>query len=136
MRLSEHFDSSEFMCNCIGEWTDNLETHRGCGGIALADSRLVEAFEQLRNIVEAPIIITSGFRCKIWNSFVGGSKTSKHMTGEAGDPLCPSHLTVDEFAEAAEKVEAFRNGGIGKYSNPDRLHLDVRTDGPKRWDKR
>jgi len=131
MRLSEHFGRWEFRCQCEDTWRD-----WGCGGIAIADSRLIEALEELRGVINLPLIITSGFRCRKWNAKIGGSETSKHMLGLAADVLCPPGTTVDEFASMAELVPLFCDGGIGKYSNPDRLHLDVRSDGPKRWDKR
>ena len=41
--------------------------------------------DPLRKYYGKPIIITSGFRCKLLDSAVGGSKTSDHMTGCAAD---------------------------------------------------
>ena len=44
-----------------------------------------EILEPLRKDVDSPIIISSGFRPKELNTKIGGSKTSAHMHGRAGD---------------------------------------------------
>lgn len=41
--------------------------------------------EPLREQVNEPVIISSGYRCPQLNRAVGGSPTSQHMTGEACD---------------------------------------------------
>ena len=41
--------------------------------------------EPLRQQVNEPVIISSGYRCPQLNRAVGGSPTSQHMTGEACD---------------------------------------------------
>ncbi len=42
-------------------------------------------FEPIRNHFNVPIAVISGFRCPKLNTAVGGSKTSEHVTGSAGD---------------------------------------------------
>ena len=47
---------------------------------------LCELFLQpLRDMLAAPVIITSGYRCRDLNREVGGSDTSWHLTGCAAD---------------------------------------------------
>lgn len=66
--------------------------------------RLSWWLEYLREIVQKPIIITSGYRCPYLNNAIGGSKTSAHMDGLAADIYVPD-LTPCELARlAAEKM--------------------------------
>ena len=46
----------------------------------------------------AVIIVSSGFRCELLNTIIGGSPTSAHMQGLAADISCPD-LTPLELAE-------------------------------------
>lgn len=48
---------------------------------ALVDNIL----DPLRDAWGAPIIVSSGYRCKKLNKAVGGASTSQHVTGEAAD---------------------------------------------------
>ena len=122
--LSEHFSRVEFACH----GTDC------CGGTAAVDSRLVEALEAFRVAVNEPVLINSGFRCLRHNRIVGSTDSSQHPRGHAADVGLLDDMTIDEMAAIAESIPAFRDGGIGTYDFF--IHLDMRPDGPARWDER
>lgn len=44
-----------------------------------------EVLEPLRQHLDRPVIITSGYRCTALNRAVGGSPSSQHLRGEAAD---------------------------------------------------
>lgn len=125
MKLSEHFDDSEFAC-------------KGCGelpklGVAPG---FVAALERLRAALGGhPIVVTSGYRCEKHNSEVGGAPRSFHMS----DPLVAADIqvrgrSVDEVADAATLVGF---SGIGIYER--HVHVDMRAElgfAPWREDKR
>ncbi len=67
------------------------------------------------------------------NRDVGGVPDSQHLLGRAAD-IVVQKLHPDCVAAIAETIPAFSNGGIGRYD--DFTHLDVREDGPNRWDER
>lgn len=47
---------------------------------------LVEnVLDPLREAWGAPVIVTSGYRCRSLNAVVGGAKSSQHCTGQAAD---------------------------------------------------
>lgn len=46
---------------------------------------IVECLQPLRDKLKKPIRITSGYRCKILNSAVGGAVNSEHLSGRAVD---------------------------------------------------
>jgi len=72
MKLTEHFNSSEFSCKC------------GCGlnNISLL---MVQKLERARVNSGCNFIITSGTRCEKHNAKVGGVKNSSHTKGYAAD---------------------------------------------------
>lgn len=85
------------------------------------DKEHVQGLEQLRAEVckelgkETGLSINSGFRCKTYNAKIGGATDSVHTHGRASDVRTPKGLTDERFAELAERVPMFRNGGIGIY---------------------
>ena len=87
---------------------------------------LLERLQKLRDLAEAPVMITSGYRNPAHNRAAGGSPTSRHLTGEAADVVVPG-LHPDEVAQLAASA-GFT--GIGIYSGF--THVDVRPE-PARW---
>ena len=91
MKISKNFSLNEFE-NSIkaGELgIDNTITDQN---VIDNIKNLVEFILQpLRNEIDKPIIISSGYRCDALNEVVGGSKTSQHRLGLACDIKC------DEF---------------------------------------
>lgn len=123
--LSLNFSRREFACKGVG----------CCSHTSVPDARLVEALEAYRAIVERPISPRSAFRCVKHNRRIGSKDSSQHVWGRAVDIHALAGMTVEEMAAAAERVPAFRDGGIGLYDWG--IHVDVRPmEGPKRWDYR
>lgn len=117
-KLSTNFSSEEFTCNC------------GCGS-SFTEKRLIDALQELRDLVNCKIRILSGYRCIRNNSEAGGGKNSQHLYGKAADIVIEG-LTVAQMYEAAIQIEAIYNGGIGVYPDNGFIHVDVR-DGKARW---
>lgn len=112
MKLSEHFDSSEFACKC------------GCGGMdngAGVNPKLVQVLERMRQYIGKPLVLSCAYRCPTHNAEVGGVSNSQHVFGTAADVQLPEGMTVDELAQVAEKCGA---DGIGWYTWG--VHVDVR----------
>lgn len=112
-KLSQHFHDSEFKCPC-------------CDMTTVAGT-LVSKLQQLRDIINKPIKVTSGYRCKRENKKVGGSDNSAHLLGEGADIQVKGMATVT-LAMIACKIEGIR---IGMY--PNHLHIDVRPANPSRY---
>jgi len=111
-QITEHFALSEFACkgrNC-------------CGGAAPINFELVFLLEKLRVLVGGPLLINSGFRCKVHNARVGGAKFSTHMLGLAADLPTPRGLTPIKFANMARKAGM---PNVIKYDWG--IHCDVRS---------
>ncbi len=118
-QLSRNFSGREFACKGLG----------CCGGVAPMNPRLVEALQELRDILGEPLFISSGFRCFSHNSKIGSTDGSQHPRGTAADVWCHGK-TPRKIAAEAENIEAFRQGGLGIYNTF--VHLDVR-EGRVRW---
>jgi hypothetical protein len=136
LRLSEHFTISEAICY---DTTDPSKPCPYCHGIFVPCDALLTALEAFRSNVNAPVVITSWTRCSIKEARMKpGVKAprSEHNYGRAVDCYVTG-LSGKELYDAAMKVDAFKNGGIGVYvkqsSGRDRIHLDVRETGKGRW---
>ena len=89
LRLTEHLKLSEFT---------RSSTAKNLGIPNVLDLEQVsnlqylcrEILEPLREWMNEPITISSGFRCPKLNKAVGGVSNSQHMTGEAADIHLPS----------------------------------------------
>ncbi|MDL2298901.1 D-Ala-D-Ala carboxypeptidase family metallohydrolase [Synergistaceae bacterium OttesenSCG-928-D05] len=87
IRLTENFKLREFECPC-------------CKTVKL-HPLLLERLQQLRNIWQKPLVITSGYRCEKHNTEVGGVPRSKHLQGRAVDVKVPASRQ-EEFKQLAE----------------------------------
>jgi len=113
--LTKNFSRSEYACKC------------GCG-YDTVDYDLVMFHQRIRDHFGKPVTITSGCRCEAWNERVGGEDDSQHMKAKAGD------IIVHGITPKAVGVYADSIGvpGIGVYD--DFTHMDVRSNGPARWE--
>lgn len=58
--------------------------------------RLAQFLEQVRTLFDAPLKISSGYRCPELNSMVGGAKNSQHVLGLAAD-FTINGYTIDDI---------------------------------------
>lgn len=84
----KNFTLTEFKCECGG---------RFCTGYpAYLDTNLLDNIQKVRTKYGQPVTITSGLRCKGYNSELGGSiSNSRHMTGKALDFYVPGKTTTE-----------------------------------------
>lgn len=115
IKVARFFSLEEFECPCC---------HR-----VMLHPLLLQKLSLLRDKINLPLLISSGYRCKKENRKVHGVKASYHIFGLAVDVQVPSMDMVDLRLYAINT--SF--GGIGLYDNF--LHLDIRSV-PERWDQR
>ena len=112
-KLTNNFNLKEFQCPC-------------CGSVKI-DSELIQKLQSLREKINKPIIVTSGYRCPSHNKRVGGENTSYHTQGLAVD--ITTDYDIEKLVILAREI-GFR--GIGIYRRLRFLHLDL---GPTRtWE--
>lgn len=116
-QLTKNFNEEEFACHC-------------CNNV-IVDMKLVNALQELRDMLNKPIILNCGYRCLKHNIEVGSENTSQHVKGKAAD-IRVEGMTPRELAREAEKIKMFKYGGIGIYERKNFVHVDVRLI-PSRW---
>jgi len=86
----------------------------------------------LRDELNAPIKINSGYRSAAHNKKIGGVSNSQHVKGTAAD-IVVKGFTPDEVAKAIEQLIAkgkMNQGGLGIYDSF--VHYDIRGN-KARW---
>ena len=119
-----YFRESEFACKGAA----------CCGGQSPMDLAFVRKLDNLRDLYDAPLRISSGYRCPIHNQRVSSTGASgPHTTGLAVD-IAIDRADAHKLLELACKM-GFAGYGINQKGNAGRfLHLDDLTEGrPTTW---
>ena len=117
MKLTENFSLSEFRCKDGTDVPEDLMDHV---------KELAENLQVLRDVIQKPIIIISGYRSPKYNRKIGGARRSQHMSAKAADIIVKG-MTPDEVkAEIVKLIKEgkMKSGGIGLYTTF--THYDVR----------
>lgn len=124
MQLTKNFKLEEFACKDGSPVPD---------AIFVNCQELADNLQVLRDTVDTPITIISGYRSPEYNQQCGGAPLSQHLTAKAGD-LKASGMTSDELhAVIIDLIDQgkMKQGGVGLY--PTFVHYDIR--GTKaRWE--
>ena len=98
-RLTKDFNLSEFT---ESQYAVRHNINNQPNGYELANIINITApsMQKIRDLLEQPIHITSGYRCYALNRAIGGSDTSAHMSGLAVDFVAPRAGTPKQVAEA------------------------------------
>jgi uncharacterized protein YcbK (DUF882 family) len=96
--------------------------------------RLAENLEVLRNYIECPIKINSGYRSPSWNAERGGVSNSQHVKGNAADLVTLNFTPKQLYAIIEELIINgwMDEGGLGLYDTF--VHYD-RRGTRARWNK-
>jgi uncharacterized protein YcbK (DUF882 family) len=95
-------------------------------------SELARNLQVLRDNIEKPIKINSGYRSVKHNEKIGGVKNSQHVKGKASD-LTVEGMTPKELANVIYLLisqKKMKEGGVGVYANF--VHYDIRNK-KARW---
>lgn len=108
IKVSKNFKLSEFEC-------------KDGSHLVKVDSQLITKLQNLRDMINKPIIINSAYRTPQHNKKVGGTTNSQHLLGKAAD-IRVNGLSPNELANYCEKIGF---GGIGIYKTF--VHVDTRS---------
>jgi uncharacterized protein YcbK (DUF882 family) len=97
MKLSEHFTLEELTRSEVAERKGLDNTPNAVEVANLV--RLAGLLEEVRALLNKPILLNSGFRSKAVNDSVGSKDTSQHRIGCAADIRVPG-MTPKEVVEA------------------------------------
>ena len=125
MQLEKNFKLVEFACkdgtSVPEELMDNVKL-------------LAKNLQVIRDYIESPLVIISGYRSKKYNTRIGGARRSQHMLAKAGDLKSYLHTPpqLKEIIEKLIKDGKIMKGGVGLYNTF--VHYDVRGRNA-RWRK-
>lgn len=82
--LTPHFTLEEMTASATAKANgiDNTPSAKQVEALRLL---CINTLEPLRVLIDKPIRISSGYRCRALNKRVGGARTSQHQKGEAAD---------------------------------------------------
>jgi zinc D-Ala-D-Ala carboxypeptidase len=110
--MMKNFKRDEFKCRC------------GCNENEI-QINVLYYLQTVRNILDEPITVTSGYRCEDHNAFVGGSPTSSHRSGTAADLAISDSGYGFRLMEAIFVSNRFKRVGYGKMGGVLVLHVDI-----------
>lgn len=110
----KHFTQQEF------------DSHDKPGSGSEMDLNFILRLDKLREMVEEPLKINSGFRTEAQNVKVGGVQDSAHTSGKAADITCLTSQLRFKLIIAAINL-GFKRIGIGRTF----IHLDSCTELPQ-----
>lgn len=87
--ISKNFALSEFIASHTATRL-GIDNTPSASIIATLTNVLIPAMQQIRDLLDAPIIVKSGYRCPHLNAVVRGSPSSDHLTGHAADFVAPA----------------------------------------------
>lgn len=122
-QLTKNFKLSEFKCRdgsgVPPEYVDNV-------------ALLADNLQVLREELDMPIHVISGYRSPKYNRRIGGARRSQHMLAKAADIKVKGMDPVDvkKAIEALISAGKMQQGGIGLYTTF--VHYDVRAR-KSRW---
>jgi uncharacterized protein YcbK (DUF882 family) len=129
MRLTVNFHLSEFACNdkdrtpVPPRFFDNV-------------TALANDLQVIRDTINEPLIINSGYRTVNYNKSIGGANASQHLIANAAD-IRAKGLTPEQLKTVVENlIQQGKIGirGIGIYDTF--IHVDRRSSQVARWDER
>lgn len=88
MKLSRSFDLEEFLVSqeATRKGIDNQPTAEHLINLQLLAQNTMQP---IRDLMQKPVVISSGYRSEALNRAVGGAKNSQHTRGEACDFIVP-----------------------------------------------
>ena len=96
----------------------------------ILDMKLVDKLQELRNLLNSPIFVISGYRTPEYNTKISGAKDSYHLFGKAAD-ISSTGYSYEELYYLAIKIGFM---GVGVYDG--HVHVDVRDTDLVTWDFR
>ncbi len=126
MKLTNNFNLSEFASH------DGAPTPMD---VLKNLQELANNLQVLRDYLNTPLKINSGYRSPAHNKAVGGAKFSQHVLGKAAD-ISSNKYTPEQIHAAIPRLikeGKMKEGGVGIYNSF--VHYDWRGT-PNRWDLR
>lgn len=125
MNLSKHFTLAEFTRSQVASRSslDNDPPAHILPKLATTAAGM----ELVRELLNSPISVSSGYRSPYVNAAIKGSKNSQHMTGEACDFVCPAFGSPDEIVQAIMASDIPYDQCIREFSSWVHISFSLRN---------
>lgn len=126
MKLTKNFNKSEFDSKDGSEMPEDVLENV---------VKLANQLQYVRDYLNKPIKVNSGYRSAEHNKSIGGAKNSQHILGKAADitvkgiPTTTLYFLIEDIISKGEILQ----GGLGLYNTF--VHYDIRKT-KARWDYR
>ena len=117
MVLTKNFNSSEFDCK------DGTTVPSALLANLL---ELAKNLQVLRDALNAPVKIISGFRSISHNKKIGGAKNSYHLRAMAADIVVKGYTTGQVFTKILELIKSGKMSAGGLHCYRTWVHYDIR----------
>ena len=129
MRLTEHFTFDELT---ITSHDELLEANRESAKAFMKQLKyLAGTLEEIREVLEVPLKVTSGFRSNSLNKLVGGSPTSGHAKGLCAD-IIPNGIDVVQAQKIIiankDKCPSLKKCILEMVNGKEWLHIETKTE--------
>jgi hypothetical protein len=81
---------------------EGIDNTPGAAQVRAMRELCANILQPLRDSIELPLMVSSGYRCARLNRYVGGSVRSQHMEGRAADVICFGMDTKQLFKRVLE----------------------------------
>lgn len=135
MRLSRHFWLYEFTRSQTAS-RHGIDNTPSPEAIAELQSLVANVLQPVRDFLERPIYISSGYRSPWLNRRIGGAPQSQHMYGQAADFECWGVSNVELF-HTVKNLFPFDQLILEKHdpsggTNSGWIHVSYRSNGHNR----
>lgn len=130
MKLTPNFTLNELVYSVTAE-ANHIDNRPSVQVIGNLKSLCENVLQPLRDYLNCPIIVSSGFRCAELNKKIGRRTNSQHLTGQAVDFVVPQKDLKEVFLYIKDKLPYDQL--LYEYSSTDRwIHVSYRNDGHNR----
>lgn len=129
MKLSPHFTLEEmtFSETAIRKGLDNTPTD----DVLFNLNRLAFFLEEVRSMLDKPVLINSAYRSPEVNASVGGKPTSQHCLGLAADIRVPG-MTPDEVVKSIKGSGLHYDQVIREYDRWTHVSIPAKNKEPRK----
>lgn len=124
MKLSQNFSLEEMTASAIARQRGipNVPNAEQIANLSLLCRKILQP---IRDKVNIPVNVTSGFRCEALNKIVGGAKTSRHLRGEAADIIAKDNKQLWEIIIGMIRDGEIKVGQLIDEKNLSWIHISL-----------
>lgn len=131
MKISEHITLEEAIRS---DAADKLGISNMPDAFQLEAMKLLaeKVFEPAREYMNEPLIVSSFYRSKSVNAYIGGAATSQHTKGEAIDIKCSDNLKLFKFIKDNLEYDQLINEFPNVLGQPSWVHVSYKNFGNRK----